>query len=115
MLACLILPLSGCRTPLVQTTIINQGTTEVRNVELDYPSASFGLASLQPGGHFSYRFKIDGSGHLQLHYVDSAKHDHSKTGPYVAQGQQGTLQINIGDSGSVWQMQLKPTVQAPKE
>ena len=86
------------------------------NIEVDYPSASFGLPGLPPGGHFAYRFLIQGTGRLQLQYADSAGKSHSIQGPYVAQGQEGTLQINIGaDSPNVWQTQLKPEVTAPKE
>ncbi|HEX4021079.1 MAG TPA: hypothetical protein VHX63_08045 [Acidobacteriaceae bacterium] len=118
-LACLtllVLSASGCRDHLVQTTVINQSTTTVRNIEVDYPSASFGISSLPPGGQFAYHFKIEGTGDLQLIYVDSAEHSHTVKGPYIAEGQEGTLQIRIGnDKQNVWQMQLKPEVTAPKE
>lgn len=112
----LFLTMSGCHSPYVQTTIVNRSATPVTNIEVDYPSASFGLPALPPGGRFAYRFLIQGTGHLQLQYVDSAGKSHTIQGPYVAQYQEGTLQINVGTDGqNVWQTQLKPQVTAPKE
>ena len=121
-LACLMvtffITLAGCRSrsPYVQTTLLNEGATTVQNIEVDYPSASFGVSSLEPGRSFMYRFQIQGSGHLQLLYVDSAHRAHSETGPYVAEGQEGTLRIAIGSAGkNMWTMQLMPQVTAPKK
>jgi len=121
-LGCLTLPLfltlAGCRSrsPYVQTTLVNEGATTAQNIEVDYPSASFGVSSLPPGGSFTYRFQIQGSGHLQLLYVDSAKHAHSETGPYVVEGQAGTLRIAIGGADkNPWTMQLMPQARDPKE
>ncbi len=117
-LVCLSLPLFftlvGCRSRYVQTTLVNEGATTLQNVEVDYPSASFGLASLPPGGSFSYRFQIQGSGDLQLLYVDSAQHAHSETGPYVTEGQEGTLRIALGGADkSHWQLQVTPNTTVP--
>lgn len=112
----LFLTLSGCHSHYVQTTIVNQGMTAVRNIEVDYPSASFGLPALPPGGRFAYRFQIQGAGHLQLLYVDSTGKSHTVQGPYVAEDQEGALHVNIGgDPQNIWQAQLKPEVTAPKE
>ena len=53
---------------------------------------------------------------MQLIFVDSAGHSHTLPGPYVAENQEGTLEIDInGNSYQNWLVQLKPEVTAPKE
>ena len=37
---------SGCHSAFVETTIDNQSASAVRLVEVDYPSASFGVSSI---------------------------------------------------------------------
>ena len=101
------LAIAGCHTPLVETTIINQGPA-VHVMEFDYPSASFGANVLPAGGIFRYRFRIQGSGVLTLQYQDSAGHNHTAVGPQVEQGQQGPLTVTINAENRVsWQPALK--------
>lgn len=110
-----LLMLAGCRSPYVQTTIVNSGTTELHNIEVDYPSASFGLPSLEPQAEFHYRFMIRDAGRMKVIFVDAAQHSHTGKGPYVAQGQQGTLRIALDGSGkNNWTVNLKPIVATPK-
>jgi hypothetical protein len=111
-----LLALAGCRSPYVQTTVVNSGTTELHNVEVDYPSASFGMSSLAPGAAFHYRFQIQDAGRVKVEYSDSSQHSYASTGPYVAEGQQGTLVITLDDKGkSKWQASLQPAVPTPKD
>ncbi len=101
--------LCGCRSHVVQATVVNDGATPLQNIEVDYPSASFGISSLPPGGRFPYHFEIQGAGKLQVQYLDSALHSHSSTGPRLREGQQGTLTVRIDGAGTVhWDAQLNP-------
>jgi hypothetical protein len=103
----LVLALGGCRSHLVQTTVVNDGTDPLQNIEVDYPSASFGISSLPPGGRFPYHFQVQGAGPLHLQYLDSTLHTHDATGPRLTEGQQGTLVIHIGGAGAVqWDAHL---------
>ncbi len=89
--------------------MVNDGAAPLQNIEVDYPSASFGISSLPPGGAFPYHFEIQGAGNLQIQYLDSALHAHRSTGPRIAEGQEGTLTIHIDGAGAVhWDEQLKP-------
>ena len=107
-LGCL-LALAGCRSHVVQATVVNDGAAPLQNIEVDYPSASFGISSLPPGGTFPYHFEIQGSGPLKIQYLDSALHTHSSTGPRIDEGQEGTLTIHVDGAGAVhWDAQLKP-------
>jgi hypothetical protein len=102
-----ILTLTGCHSAFVETTIDNQGPTPIRLVEVDYPSASFGVGALDPKSQFHYHFKIQGSGALKLEFTDVTGKVHEDDGPVLNQGQEGHLTIVIGPSGEVsWQPQL---------
>ncbi|HVC89528.1 MAG TPA: hypothetical protein VND66_02795 [Acidobacteriaceae bacterium] len=109
-----IVLLAGCRSALVDTSVINSGTTVLHNIEVDYPSASFGISSLEPGATFHYRFQIQDAGRMKVEFYDSSEKAHSGKGPYVAQGQQGTLTITLDGSGkNDWASHLHPAVPTP--
>ncbi len=107
--------MAGCHSHYVQTTVVNDGPTTLENIEVDYPSASFGIASLAPGARFNYRFKILGSGPMHLLYQDSKEKAHSEVGPNLTEGQEGTLEIDINRAGkNVWTLKVTPPATAPK-
>lgn len=96
--------LGGCRSAFVETTIQNHTGNPVHLIEVDYPSASFGISALAPHATFQYRFKIQGSGNLKLSYSDVAEKPHHFAGPELKEGQQGSLLITIDPDDSVhWQ------------
>jgi hypothetical protein len=105
---CLWLP--GCKSRFVEVTIVNQGSA-VRLMEFDYPSASFGANQLAAGAKYQYRFKIQGNGPLSLQYVDATGKTRTFQGPTVDQGDQGTLEVNLGPDGGV---QWKSSLTNPK-
>jgi hypothetical protein len=90
-----IATMTGCRSPYVEATIANRTGGEITELQVDYPSASFGKDTLPNDADFHYRFKLQGSGPLKLSYTDAAHHDHAITGPVLYEGQQGTLRIDI--------------------
>ncbi len=107
--------LAGCRSPYVQTTVTNAGATEIHNIEVDYPSASFGISELAPGASFHYRLQLQDAGRMKVQFFDSAEKPHSGTGPYAVQGQQGTVSITLDGSGkNIWTEKLAPQVTVPK-
>jgi len=106
--------LSGCSSAYVQATLRNVGPSELHNIEVDYPSASFGVSSLAPGATFQYRFQIQDAGWTQATFFDSAEHRHIDKGPYLAEGQRGTLDVRLDGNGTAqWKPELHPTVAAP--
>ena len=110
-LALVLAGFAGCHSAFVEATINNQGPSALRQVEVDYPSASFGVDDLAAHSQFHYRFKIQGSGPLKLQFTDAAGHVHNVDGPELRQGQEGSLGIVIDPAGDVsW----KPAVTSPK-
>ena len=104
----------GCRSKLVEVHVVNSGSTELHNIEVDYPSASFGLPSLAPGATYIYRIQLQDAARMKVEFFDSKQQPHSGKGPYVEQGQQGTLTLTLDRSGkSQWDAVLNPVVTAP--
>ncbi|MHB1023278.1 MAG: hypothetical protein ACYC46_13790 [Acidobacteriaceae bacterium] len=91
----------GCRSHMVSAVVRNDGTQAVRLLEVDYPSASFGMSILPPGTELHYQFKIQGSGPISLEYTDMSYHTHKVTGPQLYDGQDGTIEILLHDDGQV--------------
>jgi hypothetical protein len=103
--------LLGCSSPYVQTVVLNSGKVELHNIEVDYPSASFGISSLAPGAEYHYRFKIQDAGRMKVQFSDNAEHSHNAKGPYISQGQQGTMEIVLDGSGAAkWRTHLHPNM-----
>jgi hypothetical protein len=112
-LACLILVL-GCRSKLVEVRVVNSGTTDLHNIEVDYPSASFGVSNLAPGATYIYRIQLQDAGRMKVEFSDSKEKPHSGKGPYVKEGQEGTLTLKLEASGkNHWDAQLHPEATAP--
>ena len=62
-------------------------------LELDYPSASFGADAIAPSADFHYRFQVQGSGELTVQYTEPNGQVAKSTGPALAEGQEGRLEI----------------------
>ena len=99
--------ISACRSAYVETTLENNGSAPMRLIEVDYPSASFGMQSLNAHGTFHYRFKVQGSGPITMAWTDAAGKSHTAAGPILKEGQQGTLRITVDPSANVsWEQNL---------
>lgn len=98
---------TGCRSAYVASTVTNNSGSPVTLIEVEYPSASFGVGSLTAGSRFPYRFKVQGSGEIKIQFNDAIGKQHTATGPELQEGQQGTLTISIGPDYEVsWQPSL---------
>lgn len=93
--------LTGCRSHWVETTVENQTGQTVHEVEVDYPSASFGINSLASGGTMHYRFKVQGSGPLKVQYALEDGKTVSGQGPTLNEGEQGRLTLRLMPMGKV--------------
>ncbi|HEX4004611.1 MAG TPA: hypothetical protein VHX60_00400 [Acidobacteriaceae bacterium] len=100
--------LSGCKSPWVQATVINDEDSPVKLVEVNYPGGSFGVQSIAPHSSFHYRFHILSDSPVEVDFSDAAGHNEVIKGPELEQGEEGTLTIDIraGDK-VVWSTNLK--------
>lgn len=101
-LVCTLGMIASCRpSPYVQTTITNATGDNLQQIQVDYPSASFGKDKLSEGAVYAYRFKLQGSGKPHLEFLDSSGKVHSADGPDLEEGQEGTLDIRIAPAYNV--------------
>lgn len=99
--------LTGCHSHLISIDVYNATSQPVSLIEVDYPSASFGVDSLAAGATYHYRFKILGSGPVKLLWTDPTQHNHTATGPNLTEGQEGTLSATIDGPTATWQSSLR--------
>jgi hypothetical protein len=103
------LAITGCHSPSIDATLVNATSQPLTLIQVDYPSASFGLQTLQPGQNFHYRFTVQGSGPIKLDYTDVARRDHKATGPDLREGNDGPLRIVLAADGVHWEPAAFPS------
>ena len=97
------LVISGCHSHHIDSTIDNRTGTAIHQVEVDYPSASFGINTLAAGQIYPYRFKVQGEGRLKVSYTDSNGKQIHLQGTHLAEGDQGLyLIILLPDGKAQW-------------
>jgi len=98
----------GCHSAFVSATISNHRSTAVTLVEVDYPSASFGIQKLAPGEEYRYKFKVMGKGPTTLLWSEQSKQGQKDFGPVLREGDEGTLNITFpADGPPTWDVRLK--------
>ena len=104
----LCVTLLGCHSHYIQATIRNGSAAPLNVLQVDYPSASFGVQRLAPGEAFHYRFKLLGSGPIKISFTDAQNHDHVVAGPSLNEGQEGTLDIAVTQERAEFHSALRP-------
>ncbi len=99
--------LTGCHSHYVSIDIRNATAATITLVEVDYPTASFGVDTLAAGATYHYRFKILGDGPTKILWTDAAQQQHTVTGPYLTEGQEGALTADITPTTATWQSNLR--------
>jgi hypothetical protein len=95
----LCLTASGCHSYWVDANVENQTGEVIHELEVDYPTASFGENTLESGHTMHYRFQIRGSGPVKVEYTfDNGKVIHAQ-GLNLTERQQGQLQIRLMPQG----------------
>lgn len=102
-LSCLWL-LVGCtfQSNVIHVTLVNTGATEARNIEVRYPGATFGVASLPPGKTFEYRVKPFHDGLVEIEYL-AGEQRVKVTLARVREGQAGRARVTLRDDGANWE------------
>ncbi|MGP8251139.1 MAG: hypothetical protein ACLQHF_03840 [Terracidiphilus sp.] len=95
------LAISGCQSHHIDSTIENRTGATIHQVEIDYPSASFGIDTLNPGQIYPYRFKVQGKGPLKVQYTDSTGKQVHLQGTTLAEGDEGQYLIILLPDGKV--------------
>src|SRR6201993_2134297 len=91
--------LAACHSSHIDVTVENRTGAPIRLLEVDYPSASFGLDALADGSTFHYRIQVQGKGDLKVLYTAGDGRQNQIKGPALAERQEGTLEIELLPSG----------------
>ena len=109
LLSSCLLGASACHSYHIDTAIENRSGSPVQLLEVDYPSASFGVDSLAADATFHYRFQVRGNGPLKLSYTSADGKHVQIAGPDLAERQQGQLEIVLLPGGEAeFHPQLTP-------
>jgi len=100
-ISALALSCIGCKSYWVDTRVENQTGQPVRQLEVDYPSASFGVNNLAPGAVMHYRFQIRGSGPVKVEYISNDGKSNRAQGLTLMERQQGQLTLRLLPLGKV--------------
>ena len=91
--------LTACHSRQVDVTVENHTGAAIQQLEVDYPSASFGSNSLDANAEFKYRIQIRGNGAVMVQYSDSEGHTVKLTGSTLAEAQEGRIAIVLLPEG----------------
>jgi hypothetical protein len=89
----------GCHSHGIDVTIQNNAKVPLRNVELDYPGASFGTGSILPGASYWYHIKPTEDGEITLSFEENGKPFRQKE-PVVHAGEDGRMIIIVDQNSS---------------
>lgn len=92
-LSCALLAATACHSYHIDTTIENRTGADIQLLEVDYPSASFGVDRIASGAVYHYRFQVRGSGPLKITYTGAGDKQIQIAGPTLVERQQGQLEI----------------------
>jgi hypothetical protein len=100
--------LTGCHSHYIAMDVHNASGKPITLLEVDYPSASFGVDTLAAGATYHYRFKILGDGPTKLLWTAASQQQHTVAGPSLSEGQEGTLDATITPATATLTTHLKP-------
>ena len=109
--ACLSLAvlLAGCRSYRIDATVENHTGGAITQLEVDYPSASFGANSLAADAVFRYRLQVRGIGPVTVQYTAADGRQVQLAGPTLREKQEGRLDIALSPGGkAAFYVQLNP-------
>lgn len=90
---------AGCKSHHVDITVENRTGAALQQVEIDYPSASFGANSMTPDAVLHYRVQLRGSGPVTAEYSLGGGKTVHVAGPALNENQNGTLHILLEPAG----------------
>ena len=100
-LSAIFLAATACHSYHVDATVENRTGADIQLLEVDYPSASFGVDRIASGAVYHYRFQIRGSGPLKITYTGPDGKQVQIAGPTLVERQQGQLKIVLLPAGKV--------------
>jgi hypothetical protein len=108
--ALVTLSLSACKSYWIEANVINRTGQAIHELEVDYPTASFGTNLLAPGAIMHYRFQVRGSGPVKVEYTTADGTISHAAGLTLTEHQQGQITIQLLAAGKAeFLPNLQPT------
>jgi hypothetical protein len=105
LLVLLVLP--GCRSRVVQVTLINTSQQPISTIIVDYPDATFGVNSLTAGKTFQYTIKPLETGALKVQFTNAQGVKHTSFGPMLHKGDEGSIRVKLTQDSATPEPALK--------
>lgn len=90
---------SGCKSHHIDITVENHTGALLQQLEIDYPSASFGANTMVQDSILHYRVQVRGSGPVTAQYSLGGGKTVHVTGPAMDEAQDGQLKIVLEPEG----------------
>lgn len=92
---------AGCHSYHIEATVENHTGRTVTLLEVDYPSASFGVDTLAADGTAHHRIQIRDSGPISVQYTADHGRQVLVKGPTLYEKQEGSIEIDLLPNGKV--------------
>ncbi|HWC17916.1 MAG TPA: hypothetical protein VG498_12930 [Terriglobales bacterium] len=92
--------ITACHSRGIDVTIQNNAAVSLRNVEIDYPGAAFGVPVISPGGSYWYHIKPLDDGELTLGFELENGRNFKQKQAAVRKGEAGRLVIIVEQDSS---------------
>src|SRR5215469_1728446 len=99
----LLIPVvNGCaHSHVIEVTVTNTSNEKISNIAIEYPEASFGINSLDPGKSYQYKIKPTSTGPVKIAFLNSHAQDRVSTGPVVHKDDEGSIEIKVTQDEAV--------------
>ena len=99
-LLCAMPAILGCRSHVIQVTLVNTSDQPVSTIIVDYPGATFGVNQLTPGKTFAYRIKPLETGPLKVQYTDAQGTIHQYLGLSLHKNNEGSIDVKLSQQSA---------------
>ena len=89
----------GCHSYHIEASVENRTGGTITLLEVDYPTASFGVDTLAPDGVVHHRIQTRDSGPIGVQYTAAHGHQVQVKGPTLFEKQEGSIQIVLLPDG----------------
>lgn len=90
---------AGCHSYHIEASVENRTGGTITLLEVDYPTASFGVDTLAPDGVVHHRIQTRDSGPINVQYTAAHGRQVQVKGPTLYEKQEGSIQIVLLPDG----------------
>lgn len=100
-------PAACSRSRIIIVSLTNTSDRPLSGIMVDYPEASFGKNSLQPGEIYQYRIKATDTGPLKITFTNAGGQSRSLPLGTVQKNDEGSIEIKLTQDEAVSGMHLR--------